>query len=946
MPETGVGAVQMAFPVAANETDRLEALSAFGDLGADSAEQLAAICRTAASLFRVPIALVPLVEVDQLRFVAACGSGCTPIPREGAFCAHTILADDILVVEDTLCDPRFQRSPVVTGPAAIRFYAGAPLIVGPGLRIGTLCLLDTAPRSFPEAQRRQLTDLAAIVVGQLRLHEANRRQQEEIAAREASEARYRALADALPQLVWILSVETGEMAYANRPFERYYGAIGTSRAARLARNHPEDAERMDRAWRTALRTASPYRIEGRLRRHDGVYRWHKMVMIPIRQSGEIVAMLGTALDIDEIITARRKLEETSNLLQLAQHAAGAGTWELDLRTNRIAWSAESALLHGIQAPHGYSLSAREWLDLVDRRDGEAALAAASRAAEARASFTIEFRVLGAGGAVRWLNGIGRAIYDAEGVPVRVIGLNIDVTARKAAEAELVRATAAAEAARGEAERASAAKSDFLATMSHEIRTPLNGVLGYADLLVEELEPGTVARLHAERIRGAGASLLTVVNDVLDFSKIEAGQIDLAAEPFVLEDLLDQAVAITRTGADHKGLSLAVQADAGLPPRLVGDADRLRQVLMNLLNNAVKFTDTGRVTLIAERVPGAEAGHALLRFAVADTGIGIPEAKRHKLFERFSQVDGSIQREYGGTGLGLAICRQLVDLMGGKIGVESAEGRGSRFWFTVPLPVAQAPAAVAAPAAAEAVYTSRRILLVEDTPLNRDLALAVLAAAGHRVEAVGSGSEAIEAVQAAPYDLVLMDVQMPGMDGMTATRYIRALAHPAADLPIVAMTASVRPRQVLAFHEAGMTDHIGKPFKRADLLGSVERWTAGTPPIPAEVAKAGSDLLDQATFDEVSAVVGPERMQYLLGTLARELGERFGAEGTVPEREELAHDAHTMLSASGVLGFLRFAELCREIEHACEEQRSYEPMLAALRTMRGAVIAEIETLCAA
>lgn len=931
----------MTFPVAADEARRLAAVEALGDLRGEAAPHLEAICRTAASLFGVPIAIVPLVEKTELRPAAACGADTRSMPREGAFCAHTIEADDPLVIEDTLLDPRFVRSPLVTGPAAIRFYAGAPLIVAPGLRVGTLCVLDTQPRSFSEAQRRQLQDLAGIVVGQLRLHEANIRQQQEIAAREASEARYRALADALPQLIWIFSIDTGENAYVNQQFERFYGAIGPSRAARLARNHPDDAERMDRAWRTAMRTRSPYQIEGRLRRHDGAYRWHRLVMIPIRQRGEIVAMLGTALDIDDIITARRKLAETGKLLQLAQDSAGAGTWDLDLASGRITWSAESAKLHGIDAPQGYALSSEEWLAMVDRADGAAALAAAAAASEQHTSFAIEFRVPAPDGGVRWIHGTGRALYDADGRPQRVIGLNIDVTARKAAEDALVRAKAAAEAAQREAERASVAKSDFLATMSHEIRTPLNGVLGYADLLVDELEPGTVARLHAERIRGAGSSLLTVVNDVLDFSKIEAGQVELAAEPFGLDAVTDQAVAIMRAAAEQKGLRLIVETAPGLPERVVGDADRMRQVLLNLLNNAVKFTATGSVTLRVSPVPGPE-GAAHLHFAVRDTGIGIPVEKHGHLFKRFSQMDGTIQREYGGTGLGLAISKQLVELMGGAIGLESAVGAGSTFWFSLPMPVAEPAEAPVSAAEGEVRLTrGRRLLLVEDVALNRELALAVLRDAGHRVDAVSSGPEAIAAVQAESYDLVLMDVQMPGMDGLAATRAIRALAHSCASVPIVAMTASVLPQQVAAFREAGMNDHIGKPFKRAALYALIDRWTPQELPVPAVTG-----TLDLSTYREVAAVVGPARMRQLLATLAKELGERFGGEGALPEREQLAHDAHAMISASGVLGFTEFAMLCREVELACEERRSYAAILARLHVMRRAVMDEIALLRAA
>ncbi|AWN38275.1 GAF domain-containing hybrid sensor histidine kinase/response regulator [Methylobacterium radiodurans] len=929
----------MTFPVAADEARRLAALEALGDLGGEAAAHLAAIARTAASLFDAPIAVVPLVERTQLRPLAACGADAHPIPREGAFCAHTIQSDNPLVIEDTLCDPDFADSPLVTGPAGIRFYAGAPLIVAPGLRVGTLCVMDTRPRSFTPAQENQLRDLAGIVVGQLRLQEANIRQQQEIAAREASEARYRALADALPQLIWIFSIETGENAYVNQQFERFYGSIGPSRAERLARNHPEDAERMDRAWRTAIRTRSPYQIEGRLRRHDGAYRWHRLVMIPIRQRGEMVAMLGTALDIDDIVTARRKLAETGKLLQLAQDSAGAGTWDLDLASSRITWSAESAKLHGIDAPSGYVLGTEEWLAMIDRADGAAALAAAAAAAEQHTSFAVEFRIPTPDG-VRWILGTGRALYDADGTPQRVIGLNIDVTARKAAEDALLRAKAAAEAAQRDAERASAAKSDFLATMSHEIRTPLNGVLGYAELLVDELEPGTVARLHAERIRGAGSSLLTVVNDVLDFSKIEAGQVELAAEPFGLGAVTDEAVAIMRAAAEQKGLCLAVETGPGLPERVVGDPDRLRQVLLNLLNNAVKFTASGSVTLSVARLDGpADAAH--LRFAVRDTGIGIPAEKHAHLFRRFSQMDGTIQREYGGTGLGLAISKQLVELMGGAIGLESAVGEGSTFWFRLPLPVAGSAETEEAPVQQAGPARPRHLLLVEDVALNRELALAVLRDAGHRVDAVESGPEAIAAVQAGCYDLVLMDVQMPGMDGLAATRAIRALAHPSARVPIVAMTANVLPQQVASFREAGMDDHIGKPFKRAALYAIIDRWAPQDLP-----PRAVTGTLDLNTYREVAAVLGPERMRQLLATLAKEITERFGAEDAPPGPEQLAHDAHAMISASGVLGFTAFARLCREVEQACETRQGYAPALARLHAMRSAVLAEIAQLRAA
>ncbi|MBE7246602.1 MAG: PAS domain-containing protein, partial [Actinomycetospora chiangmaiensis] len=236
-----------------------------------------------------------------------------------------------------------------------------------------------------------------------------------------SEARYRALADALPQLVWVASTGTGEATYVNRRFEDYYGPIGPSRAARIARNHPDDAERMERMWSEARASRSAYEVEGRLRRHDGAYRWHKLVLLPIWQGETMIGMLGTALDIDEIVTARREVEEASSLLLLAQTAAEAGTWHLDLDSARIAWSPGSARLHGIETDRDYNLDAQTWLSLIDREDGERALRIASAAAEAGETFSIEFRVPTPEGGVRWINGVGRGVAGPDGRTRRMLG---------------------------------------------------------------------------------------------------------------------------------------------------------------------------------------------------------------------------------------------------------------------------------------------------------------------------------------------------------------------------------------------------------------------------------------------------------------------------------------------------------------------------------------------
>ncbi|WP_238290236.1 PAS domain S-box protein [Methylobacterium longum] len=770
------------------------------------------------------------------------------------------------------------------------------------------------------------------------------------AALRLSEARYRALADALPQLVWIAGLETGDATYVNRRFADYYGPIGPSRAARIARNHPDDAERMERWWSEARTRHDACEVEGRLRRHDGAYRWHKLVLLPIRQGETLIGMLGTALDIDEIVTARRAVEEASSLLLLAQKAADAGTWHLDVDSGHIDWSPGSARLHGIETDREYRIDTRTWLTLIDREDGARALRTAAAAAETGETFTIEFRVPTPEGGTRWINGVGRGVPGPDGRTRRMLGLNIDVTARKAAEAALIAAKAAADAARLEAERASAAKSEFLAAMSHEIRTPLNGVIGYADLLLDEPDLGPAARRHADRIRGAGAALLTVVNDVLDFSKVEAGQIEIVPRPFALAALIDNAVSIVRPSAERKGLALAIACAAGLPAWVRGDEDRLRQILLNLLNNAVKFTPAGRIDLSVEAGPaGQEGGAGTLRFAIRDTGIGIPADKCDRLFRRFSQVDGSVSRQYGGTGLGLAISKSLIELMGGTIGVASVAGQGSTFWFAAPLP-ATTPEGRCEPASATAIRaTGRRLLLAEDVPLNQDLARTILEGAGHAVDVVGDGVAAVAAVQAQAYDLVLMDVQMPVMDGLTATRRIRALGGPAGRVPVLALTANVLPQQVADLRAAGLDDHVGKPFRTGALLAAVDRWAGRSVP-PSEPAQDPAASIDRAVLDEMTDMVGRARMGDLLGMLAKELAQRFGADlgadGPAAGRERLMLDAHAMVSAAGMVGFVALAETCRAVEAACRAGDDVAPLLDALQAQAGRTITEIAALRAA
>jgi signal transduction histidine kinase/ActR/RegA family two-component response regulator len=392
----------------------------------------------------------------------------------------------------------------------------------------------------------------------------------------------------------------------------------------------------------------------------------------------------------------------------------------------------------------------------------------------------------------------------------------------------------------DAEKANQAKSSFLAVMSHEVRTPLNGVLGMTHLLLET-ELTDEQRQFADGVRTSGESLLTIINDILDFSKIEAGKLELEHVGCHLRQLLDEVATIVRTQAEAKGIALRCTVDPDVPDRVDCDPVRMRQILTNLVGNAVKFTHEGEVVVHVDRLSSPVEHAVPLRFSVTDTGIGIPPERLDCLFEKFSQVDSSITRQFGGTGLGLAICKQLVELMGGAIGVESKVGKGSTFWFVVTLKSevqleadeSGAESASGQPVNWKGYFKDRdaRILLVEDNATNRTVALNMLKMLGIKADIANDGREALAAVQRESYGLVLMDVQMPIMGGLEATRHIRALEANNEEpetknkkrIPIIAMTANAMQGDREDCLAAGMDDYLAKPIDPRFLFAKLLQW---------------------------------------------------------------------------------------------------------------------------
>lgn len=547
--------------------------------------------------------------------------------------------------------------------------------------------------------------------------------------------------------------------------------------------------------------------------------------------------------------------------------------------------------------------------LVHPDDGPRLAALVRSLGPQRRRATDVHRMLRADGGYVWVEAAFTFFEDGAADSARIMAVVRDVSERQAYARQL-------ETAREAAEEALKVKSEFLAMMSHELRTPLNGIIGFSDLIIDSGELRSAeGRRYAANVRNASRALLSVVNDVMDVSKLEAGALELDPHPFSIRDLLEGTVGIVRPEADKKDLMLEVAVDESVPDILVGDDARLRQVLLNLLSNAVKFTPAGLVSLSARAIASTPQS-ATLRIAVRDTGIGVPADKRHRLFKRFSQVDQTTSRRYGGAGLGLSICKSLVELMGGRISAVSEEGVGSEFAFEVTFSVAQAERA-AAPAAVlmqAAQPASLKVLVAEDTPLNQELLAALLARWGCSVDLVKNGVEAVEAARRERYAGVLMDVQMPHMDGVDAAIGIRALAGPASEVPIVALTANVMPDQIARFEAAGMNGHLGKPFVPEDLKAVIDGWR-----MIADDASSRPLDFDQRALEELRSLVGEAALGSFLIRLERQMTSAFAAApASEADLASLRYEAHALASTAGMLGFAKLSSTCVALENAIDQ----------------------------
>jgi PAS domain S-box-containing protein len=654
-------------------------------------------------------------------------------------------------------------------------------------------------------------------------------------ALHASEERFRLAADALNGFVFDRDLATGRTVRAGRLLAqlgmRESAETGGGANELSERIHPDDAERAMRHFRDADLDESSHEIEYRVRDKDGNYRHLLSRRLLTRSAAQDrQRVVGFVVDVTDQKRAQEALGLAEARLERSIRGTGDGPWEYDIATGKYWLAPYWRVMLGYTEDE--LPATREALAALVHPDDRAAQQAAfQNHIQGQAAYDVEFRVRTKTGEFRWFRSRGACERDADGRPIRVSGALQDVTERRQYQQALVEATEAAGAA-------SRAKSEFLANMSHEIRTPMNGVIGMTELLLDTGLDDT-QRDYTETIRDSATALLTVINDILDFSKIEAGKLDLEQIDMDLRDTIEDVARLLALQAHAKGLELTAHIDPAIPDLVKGDPGRLRQIVVNLGNNAVKFTQRGEVA-IDVRVIESDGRGTLIRCEVRDTGPGISKEQRAQLFMPFAQLDASTTRKFGGTGLGLSIVRRLVELMGGEVGVDGEEGVGSTFWFTARLGVATRKQ-IDRRAQVDA-FRSLRVLVVDDNATNRRVLSGQLRVCGIHAAIAADADEAMQALVAAagagqPFAVAFLDFQMPDCDGADLARRINADARLKATRLVLLTSAGYRG-DAQRFAELGFAAYLLKPITQRDLVGclslilsqNAENWQQRTQPL--------------------------------------------------------------------------------------------------------------------
>jgi PAS domain S-box-containing protein len=908
------------------EAERLQALRDFAVLDTQPEERFDRLTALVAGLFDAPIALVSLIDEDRQWFKSRFGLAAPQTPRAWAFCDHAIKAGPhaTLVVEDASADPRFAENPLVTGDPNIRFYAGATLTTASGHNLGTLCVIDREARPEPSpSDMRRLRAMANMVVDQLELTRATRAL--------AEQKRLLELAESMSGVGrWRYDIASGRVDWSDEVY-RIHGVDPAEFAPDLDLSLdfflPEDRALAAVLVDRAMRCGEDYAFQLRLTRPDGALRHVSCkASCELDANGAVRALFGVFQDVTEQVSTLETMARSEARYRLLTENANDTVTRIDLN-GRFHYVSPA-----VTAMTGYSvdeLIGQPALDFI-HPDDIARVQAAFRAAMAgQGSWQIEYRLIDKTGQIVWVEARPSLARDpATGEVVGVTDVIRDITEHR-------RLQEALERARADAEAATIAKSEFLANMSHELRAPLNGVLGFTDLLaasaLDEAQRG-----YVERIVSAGRSLLGVINDILDFSKIEAGRLTIEQRPYDLRDVIGEVVELVGAANSTLDVALSTAIAPHLAPAYEGDEHRVRQILTNIVGNAVKFTRAG-VARVSADVDGER-----LCIRVVDTGPGIPADRLDAIFDGFTQADSSVAREYGGTGLGLAISRSLARLMGGDLVLESVLGVGTTATLYLPnRPSQTVPSPTRSTMVRPEVRAPRpsqprraaKVMIVDDVEMNRELVQISLGQEGFDVAAFASAKAAIAALEAGEgFDVILMDVQMPEMDGLTATRHIRAMSGPARELPIIALTANALPEQAARCLAAGMTSHLAKPIDMPALIARLRDIEAPEPKRaePAPVGEAPKDPLADLH----------RRYRAYLADLPREIADLMACEVVDVRTREVAALAHTVAGASGSFGFREVSDAAFALEALAKSALDGAASPKALDSAVEAFVAEL------
>jgi PAS domain S-box-containing protein len=852
----------MKAPIPENEPERLAALRSLDIMDTAPEEAFDELTSLAASICKAPVAVINLLDEERQWAKSRVGWPLDGTPRNDAFCAHTILEPDLLIIPDAAADPRFVDSPLVASGPKIRFYAGAPLLTADGHALGALCVMDHHPRGLTAEQAQALRTLSHQVMALLRLRrnlaQLRRLTQEQNQAQQTlreERNRLTVLLENLPAMVYGLDGE-GRFCLWNRECERVLGyrkdeILGRTRLELFERMYPDLAYR---DWVMAQVATHHYRdLEPTARAADGTERVCSWTNFSSQIQIPGLSVWGAGIDITERKRADEALRQANARLDLAVRGSNIGIWENympdgDFRAGRL--HCINILEQLGYPPPEFTIDYATMIAPLhpeDRHRVEEAVVAYF--AGEVADFRVEFRARHRDGSYRWFLSRGIVVRDAGGKPIRFAGTRIDITDLKRIEAELRQAKEAAEAA-------SKAKSEFLANVSHEIRTPMNAILGMTDLALDTRLTDE-QRNYLTIVDSAANSLLNVINDLLDFAKIEAGKLALDSADFSLRSALNETLRALALRAHKKGLELICHLTPDVPDALIGDAGRLRQILLNIVGNAIKFTDAGEVVVEVEldQVPVPDFGGLFpsgtgsgtgkrtqvgLVFRVRDTGIGIPFEKQQTIFHAFEQADNSTTRRYEGTGLGLSIASRLVGLMGGEITVASEPGQGSAFRFTARFGLQPSP--TACPRLPLVEFRGLRILIVDDNATNRLILQEWLRGWEMESTALGDGLTALNTLWRAvalgrPYSLVLLDARMPGVNGLSLAAEI-SHSPELADCRVILMTSEDHPGGVARQRELGIAAVARKPIEEEELLTIVQRVLSRSRPEPEDQGVAG------------------------------------------------------------------------------------------------------------